>query len=300
MLNLDQPQEIVMLRTSSLRTSGFLAIALSATALVSITVPAAADPSKVFGGNSRVVAQMHPIQATTSIQPSQDASHALGPKKISDPQPKIPTPAAPVYSGLSPGGKLIPAQKYPAGDATKVVKGPQIPEKDKFCMEHPTVDFCHSGQPPQPPVPPPPPPPPHRTDGGPVIILAPQVVQERVAVPYSTSPRVVTGVSSVAVRPQPVVTPHCMTAADIPALAAGIDQLLPTAKLSEADMSTVTELRQTIQLLATDGKVPAARDTEEIAMNILGYQKVWLRCGQGTFDWEPLPVPTQAQATQAK
>jgi hypothetical protein len=65
-------------------------------------------------------------------------------------------------------------------------------------------------------------------------------------------------------------------------------------------MKQVVELRQTIQLLATDGKVPAARDAEEIAMNILGYQKVWLRCGQGTFDWEPLPAPTQAQATQAK
>jgi hypothetical protein len=61
-------------------------------------------------------------------------------------------------------------------------------------------------------------------------------------------------------------------------------------------MTQVTQLRQTIQVLATDGKVPAARDVEEIAMNMLGYQKVWLRCGQGVFDWEPLPAATQAQA----
>ena len=77
-----------------------------------------------------------------------------------------------------------------------------------------------------------------------------------------------------------------MTAADNPALAAGIDQLLPTAHLSQADMSEVTELRQTIQLLATNGKLDAARAIEEIAMNLLGYQKVWLRCGVGTFQWQ--------------
>ena len=62
---------------------------------------------------------------------------------------------------------------------------------------------------------------------------------------------------------------------------------------------SVVEIRQTIQLLATGGKVPAARDAEEIAMNILGYQKVWLRCGQGVFAWEPLVASTQA-AVQAK
>ncbi len=61
---------------------------------------------------------------------------------------------------------------------------------------------------------------------------------------------------------------------------------MPTAQLSEADMAKVTELRQMIQVLSTDGKASAARDVEEIAMNVLGYQKVWLRCGLGTFDWE--------------
>ncbi|MCC8982149.1 hypothetical protein, partial [Bradyrhizobium acaciae] len=128
---------------------------------------------------------------------------------------------------------------------------------------------------------------------GPVVLVLPQVpvrvpVAVPVTVPYSTPARVTAGNASsgATTQAQPVITPHCMTAADNPALAAGIDQLLPTAQLSDVDMSKVTELRQTIQLLATDGKEAAARDVEEVAMNILGYQKVWLRCGAGTFDWE--------------
>lgn len=81
-----------------------------------------------------------------------------------------------------------------------------------------------------------------------------------------------------------------MATGNIPPLAAGIDELLPTARLSEADMTKVTELRQMIQVLSTAGKVGAARDVEEVAMNLLGYQKVWLRCGLGTFDWEKQQV----------
>ena len=133
-----------------------------------------------------------------------------------------------------------------------------------------------------------------------MIIVAPQVpvqVPVAVPVPYGTPARVATGSGSASVvkaPAQPVVTPACMTAADIPALAAGIDQLLPTAQLSEADMAKVTELRQMIQQLATDGKVPAARNLEEAAMNLLGYQKVWLRCGAGTFDWEKQAAITPA------
>jgi hypothetical protein len=97
-----------------------------------------------------------------------------------------------------------------------------------------------------------------------------------------------------AAQAQPVITPQCGTAADIPPLAAGIDRLLPTAQLSEADRSEVTELRKRIQEMSTDGKVSAARDIEEAAMKRLGYQKVWLRCGLGTFNWEPQTATTQA------
>ena len=120
-----------------------------------------------------------------------------------------------------------------------------------------------------------------------------------VAVPYGTPAHAVTGsaFSSAATAPaQPVVTPACTTAADIPALGAAIDQLLPSAQLSEADMSKVTELRQLIQVLATDGKVAAARDVEEDAMNRLGYLKIWLRCGLGTFEWQKQAVTQAVQA----
>jgi hypothetical protein len=268
-----------MLRTSSLRTSGFLAIALSASALISVTVPASAGPSKVFG----------------SVQSSQEASQVLGLKKVEkleQPLPKTPATERTSVGNLRepiPQTKVIPSPPWPphceaGGSACKPLPLPPCGLNGSLCKDGKKDDDRDEH---------------HR----PVVIFAPQVpVQVPVYVPGPyASPRVVTGVSSVpAVRQQPVIMPHCMTAADVPQLAAGIDQLLPTAKLSEADMTQVTELRQTIQLLATDGKVPAARDTEEIAMNILGYQKVWLRCGQGVFDWEPLPVPTQAQATQAR
>ena len=128
-----------------LRTSSFLTIALSLAAIGSATVPAAANPLTVFGGGSSHLAQLpSTAPVLTKPQASQEASHVLGPQKPVDPPPKIPT-AAPVYSGLSPSGKLIPAQKYPAGDATNVTKGSHIPDKDLFCAKHPTVDFCHSG-----------------------------------------------------------------------------------------------------------------------------------------------------------
>jgi hypothetical protein len=319
-----------------LRTSSFLAIALSATAIV--TVPAMANSSQVFGGNAHIVAaQMHPI---TSVQPSQEI-HELGPKNIPGPPRQLPSAAKPVYSGLSPDGKLIPAPG-PKNTGSTSIQNAQIPAKDlpppDVCATHPYLQICHKDLgPSKPPIPLWPP---HCEAGGsdckpiplppcvsskplslcrddkkdddkddhhrPVVIFAPQVpVQVPVYVPgpvtYGTSARtnMATG-SAVTAQAQPVVTPHCITQADIPALAAGIDELLPKVQLAEADVKQLVELRQTIQLLATDGKVPAARDAEEIAMSILGYQKVWLRCGQGAFDWEPLPVPTQAQATQAK
>ena len=131
---------------------------------------------------------------------------------------------------------------------------------------------------------------------GPVVILVPQApVQVPVAVPVAVPVRVATGTSSVvAAQARPSITPQCGATANIPALAAGIDELLPTAQLSEADMTKVTELRQMIQVLSTGGKAVAARDVEEIAMNVLGYQKIWLRCGLGTFDWEQQVASTDA------
>jgi hypothetical protein len=92
-------------------------------------------------------------------------------------------------------------------------------------------------------------------------------------------------------------TSQCGADADIPALAAGIDQLLPTAQLSEADIAKVTELRQMIQDLSTSGKLDAARNVEEAAMYYLGYQKIWLKCGLGTFAWAQTPGNDAGQST---
>lgn len=98
----------------------------------------------------------------------------------------------------------------------------------------------------------------------------------------------------------PSLVPQCGADA-VPALAAGIDQLLPTAQLSKDDFAKLTELRQMIQDLATDGKVAAARNAEEVAMYYLGYQKTWLQCGVGTFAWAQISYNDAVQtAAQTK
>lgn len=283
-----------------LRTSSYLTIAVSIIALGSPTLPAAALPSKVFGGGSNhLSAQLHPVTATTGAQTSREASHALG--TVVNLPPKIPTGAG--SSGVSPGGKMNPAQKYPAGESTKVVKKAQIPLKD---LPDPCAkiaqDLCGKLPPPTPtptPPAPPPPPAPHPHPGPVVIVVPPVPVQVPVGVPapYSTPAPVAARTGyGVAASAQRVITPNCITAADNPPLAARIDQLLPTAQLSEADMTRLTALRQSIQELSAVGKAADARDVEEIAMNLLGYQKVWLRCGQGAFYWQPLAGTPAAQA----
>jgi hypothetical protein len=85
-------------------------------------------------------------------------------------------------------------------------------------------------------------------------------------------------------QPRPSVGNTC--AADkIPALGAAIDELLPKAQLSPADAAKVGEMRELIRDLAANGKEGPAREIEEAAMRILGYDKLWLRCGYGTFRW---------------
>ena len=75
----------------------------------------------------------------------------------------------------------------------------------------------------------------------------------------------------------------------IPPLAAVLDDLLPEAQLSPADLEQVKALRTQIGKLAAAGKETAAREAEEQAMSILGYSKAWLRCGPGTFIWMKRP-----------
>jgi hypothetical protein len=78
-------------------------------------------------------------------------------------------------------------------------------------------------------------------------------------------------------------------AQQIPPLAALLDDLLPNAKLADAEMENLKALRAKIAKLAAGHKMQEARAVEEQAMKIIGYRKVWLRCGPGTFLWMKLP-----------
>jgi hypothetical protein len=71
----------------------------------------------------------------------------------------------------------------------------------------------------------------------------------------------------------------------MPPIAAGIDELLPKAELPEAEIEKVKALQAQIAKLMAVGKEQLAREAEEQAMRILGYRKVYLRCGPGTFLW---------------
>lgn len=292
------------------RTSSYLAIALSVTAIASATTPAAALSSQFLGGaNNHLNTQFHPAPATTSMRSSLEAHHVLTPVDL---PPKIVTPG-----NSSVGSTQYPLPKYPS--AGSILKKPEIPVAqlptpkfpnpiDNVCPDNPfkcppkgsgsgggssggsgsgsggssgkTSGGGNSG-------------------GGPIVIVTPPV-QVPVAVPYGVAARVTSAPSyagaaqprpSIASQPiasQPVAS-QCAAAGNIPPLAAGIDQLLPTAQLSQDDKAKVTELRQVIQDLSVNGQVAVARNVEEVAMYYLGYQKISLQCGVGTFAWAPAP-----------
>jgi len=71
----------------------------------------------------------------------------------------------------------------------------------------------------------------------------------------------------------------------IPRLGSGIDDLLPQAKLADADLTKVKELRDRMGALAAAGHEKDARKSEEEAMRLLGFEKAWLKCEEGTFEW---------------
>jgi hypothetical protein len=102
-----------------------------------------------------------------------------------------------------------------------------------------------------------------------------------------TAPAIPAAVGAAApVAGQQVVqqTPACGSTR-IPRLAEALDQLLPTAQLAAADLETVRALRVAIADLAAAGKYLPARVAEEQAMGMLGYSKLWFRCGDGGFTW---------------
>ena len=78
----------------------------------------------------------------------------------------------------------------------------------------------------------------------------------------------------------------------MPPPGAAIDQLLPDAKVTDAEKENIKTLRAEIAKLVADHKMQEARAVEERAMKIIGYGKIWLHCGPGTFMWMKLPPKT--------
>jgi hypothetical protein len=74
----------------------------------------------------------------------------------------------------------------------------------------------------------------------------------------------------------------------IPPPGASIESSLKQAKLPAAEAAEVRALQAEVQRLATTDEAEA-RKLEKRAMDILGYRKVWLRCGSGTFAWLKKP-----------
>jgi hypothetical protein len=73
-----------------------------------------------------------------------------------------------------------------------------------------------------------------------------------------------------------------------PALAAAIDNLLPEAKLSAADMEKVRTLRAQIKDAVAAGQERAAREAEVQAMRVLGYERAFTRCR--SFSWRKIEI----------
>jgi hypothetical protein len=196
---------------------------------------------------------------------------------------KMPMPQNPGKAVLK-----VPVAQLPQPPVVKVL--PPV-----FQLPHPIDNIC-----PDNPMKCPPQPignPGNPQGGGTVVIVAPPV-EVPVAVPVAVPARIGGGGTSFAGQARPSAASQCSAAGNTPALAAGIDQLLPTAQLSKADRAEVTELRQTIQVPAAEGKVGAARDVEEVAMKVLGCRKAWPSCGVRTFDWERQVA--SAEAVQPK
>jgi len=101
------------------------------------------------------------------------------------------------------------------------------------------------------------------------------------------------GIALLAQIPAPAMACGPAGRPSIPPLAAVIDSELPQAALAEADRKTLVALRERIRTLADAGKESSARQVEEKAMRVLGYEKLWLRCGPGTFLWGRIAPPAR-------
>src|SRR5437667_2560974 len=125
-----------------LRTSSYLAIAISLTTIGFAATPASA--SQVFvGANPHIAAQLGPVRAATGMEASREASRMLGPQKVVDYPTKIPGMGP---SRTSLGNAEQPMPKSHGGDT---MTNAEIPKKNlppmDICATHPYLAFCHTG-----------------------------------------------------------------------------------------------------------------------------------------------------------
>lgn len=81
-----------------------------------------------------------------------------------------------------------------------------------------------------------------------------------------------------------VVAPAPSIACNVPALGAEIDRMMARGDIQKA-RPDIDVLRAQMASLARSGDDAQARKLEEDAMQLLGFRKAWLRCGNGTFAW---------------
>jgi hypothetical protein len=215
------------------------------------------------------------IHDAASIKPAPYQTPALPGDKVGKlPGSTVPGPLSTPAPG--PGGKL--ADKIQPKKDTGTPSDPGKPGDNKWPSKNwPSGSWPSTSWPSAP--------------DGPVVSEPSSVVVEqpsRVSVPARvvTVERPVTVIQRADAAPAPAPAPAC----GMPALAAGIDALMPTARLTATEFAMVKALRAAIADLAAAGNELGARELEAQAMTIFGYKKVWLRCGQGAFTWEKLPV----------
>ena len=92
-------------------------------------------------------------------------------------------------------------------------------------------------------------------------------------------------ISAPALACGPGGTTRGATPIHLPPIAMGIDRSLPDAALPETDLARVKALRARIDEAVKAENDELARKLEEEAMAILGYRKMWIACGPGTFFW---------------
>jgi hypothetical protein len=131
---------------------------------------------------------------------------------------------------------------------------------------------------------------------GGVVVIAPDaavgvpVVTGPVEVPVIHAPVVapsatVGSAARAATSPQRLMQDPVCGGAQVPRLAAMLDELLSSGQFEAADLETVKALRLTIADLEAAGQRRAARAIEERAMAILGYAKLPSSCANGSFTW---------------